>query len=344
MELETVRVLVVDDYAPWRRFICSSLEKQPELQIVGEVADGLEAIRKVIELQPDLIVLDIGLPSMNGMEIVRRIPEFSPRSKVLMISEERSAEVADEALRRGASGYIVKSGAASELLPAVDSVLQGKRFLSAHLLGAVLPEFEKGQVRGAFRDNEAMALRKTNMPRHEVEFHCGESSLVAGFADKIEAELAHGNTVVFVATPSHRADLLAALTARGLDVDALVQSGSLFLLDTMETLSEQLLDGMPDARRLARVVTRFLDRVNASAAGPRRRVVFCGECAPVLMQQGKIEAALQTEHLWDELTKTHEIDVLCGYLSTALPAEHRDEIVARICAEHTKASGREAVC
>jgi DNA-binding NarL/FixJ family response regulator len=82
-----VRVLVVDDFEPWCRRICSMLQKLPELRVVGEVSNGLEAVEKARELRPDLILLDIGLPGINGIEVARRILEFSPKTKILFASE-----------------------------------------------------------------------------------------------------------------------------------------------------------------------------------------------------------------------------------------------------------------
>jgi DNA-binding NarL/FixJ family response regulator len=108
---KSVRALVVDDYEPFRRFICSTLRKRPELRIVGEVSDGLEAVQRAEELQPDLIVLDIGLPSLNGIEAARRIRKLSPKSKILFVSQESSADVVQEALSLGALGYVVKAHA-----------------------------------------------------------------------------------------------------------------------------------------------------------------------------------------------------------------------------------------
>jgi DNA-binding NarL/FixJ family response regulator len=89
-------------------------------------------------LQPDLILLDIGLPIINGIEAARRIREVSPLSKILFVSESRSPEIAEEALKTGANGYVVKSDAATELLPAIKAVLEGKRFISASLAGHFL--------------------------------------------------------------------------------------------------------------------------------------------------------------------------------------------------------------
>lgn len=134
----SIRVLVVDDYEPWRRFACTMLLKQPELRVIGEVSDGLDAVQQAERLQPDLILLDVGLPTLNGIEAARRIREVSPTSKILFVSENRSADVAEEALSTGAGGYVVKSDAESELLPAIKAILEGKRFVSASLAGSLL--------------------------------------------------------------------------------------------------------------------------------------------------------------------------------------------------------------
>jgi DNA-binding NarL/FixJ family response regulator len=93
----------------------------------------LKPFRKAKELQPDLIVLDIGLPKLNGIEAARRIRQLAPKSKILFLSENRSVDIAGEALRTGASGYVVKSNARSDLLPAAKAVLSGNRFVSASL-------------------------------------------------------------------------------------------------------------------------------------------------------------------------------------------------------------------
>jgi DNA-binding NarL/FixJ family response regulator len=109
------------------------LQKQPELQIIGAVFDGLEAVQQAQELHPDLILLDIGLPTINGIEAARRIRESAPQSKILFVSENRSPNIAEEGLGTGAGGFLVKADAGSELLPAIKAVLDGKRFISASL-------------------------------------------------------------------------------------------------------------------------------------------------------------------------------------------------------------------
>jgi DNA-binding NarL/FixJ family response regulator len=133
-----IRILVVEDYEPWRRFVSTTLRRQTRLEIVEHVSDGLEAVQRAHDLRPDLILLDIGLPTINGIEAARRIRECAPQSKILFVSENRSPEVAEQALATGAGGYVVKSNAASDLLPAIYAVLKGKRFVSASLAGHLL--------------------------------------------------------------------------------------------------------------------------------------------------------------------------------------------------------------
>jgi DNA-binding NarL/FixJ family response regulator len=134
----SIQVLVVEDYEPFRRFLISTLQNGLEVRDIHEVSDGLEAVQEAQTLQPDLILLDIGLPTMNGIEAARRIREVSPTSKILFVSENRSPDIAEEALSTGAGGYVVKSDAASELLPALKAIIEGKRFVSASLAGHFL--------------------------------------------------------------------------------------------------------------------------------------------------------------------------------------------------------------
>ena len=100
------------------------------MQVICEVSDGLEAVHKAEELKPDLILLDIGLPTLNGIEVARQIRKLAPDSKIVFLSQESSSEVVEEALRLGAWGYVLKTRAGSDLLPAVEAVLSGKRFVS----------------------------------------------------------------------------------------------------------------------------------------------------------------------------------------------------------------------
>ncbi len=131
MQTSPVRILMVDDFEPWRRFAYSLLRKKPELQVVGEACDGQEAVQKALQLKPDLILMDMHLPRLNGLEAARQIRKLVPESKVIFLTQESSAEVARVA-RMCARGYVVKASAATELLAAVEGVLSGESFISGN--------------------------------------------------------------------------------------------------------------------------------------------------------------------------------------------------------------------
>jgi DNA-binding NarL/FixJ family response regulator len=125
-----IRILVVDDFEPWRRFASSTLRKNPGLQVVGEASNELEAFQKAVELEPDLILMGIGVPWVNGIESARRIREMVPEAKIIFLSEEPSFEVVQKAMSLGASAFVVKTMVANELVTAVETVLAGMKFVS----------------------------------------------------------------------------------------------------------------------------------------------------------------------------------------------------------------------
>jgi DNA-binding NarL/FixJ family response regulator len=133
------RVLVVDDHQPFRRLVCSMLQEQGSVEVVGEAQDGLEAVRQAELLQPDLVVLDIGLPGLNGIEAARQISKVASVAKIIFLTQECSPDVVKEALAVGAQGYVIKAQAGAELLAAVDAVSHGSKFVSSVMDGAGKP-------------------------------------------------------------------------------------------------------------------------------------------------------------------------------------------------------------
>jgi PAS domain S-box-containing protein len=128
-----VNVLVVDDYEPFRRCVCSIVRAQTNFVLAGEARDGMEAIRLAEALQPDLIVLDIGLPKMNGIEAARVIRTNVPQAKIVFLTQDPSAEVARVAFGTGASAYVIKTYAHEELPAALETVADNRQFFSSGL-------------------------------------------------------------------------------------------------------------------------------------------------------------------------------------------------------------------
>jgi DNA-binding NarL/FixJ family response regulator len=134
-----VRVLVVEDFGAWRDYFVQKFRENPILRVVDFAFDGLEAIRKAAEVRPDLILLDIGLPCLNGIEAAREIRKLIPESKIIFVTAETSAQMAQIALSLGAEGYVLKIDVESDLLDAVEAVMSGKRFVSKHVDKQQLP-------------------------------------------------------------------------------------------------------------------------------------------------------------------------------------------------------------
>ena len=129
------QILVVDDFEEFRRLVCSTLKKRPNLPVICEASDGFEAVRKAEELQPDLILLDIGLPTLDGVTAARQIGKLAPESKIIFVSIESSPDMVQEAFSLGALGYVLKTRIRSDLLVAVEAALEGRQFISPGLLG-----------------------------------------------------------------------------------------------------------------------------------------------------------------------------------------------------------------
>src|SRR5437868_4050423 len=179
LEMSPIRVLVVDDYAPFQRFVCSTLEQRPELQIIGKASDGLEAVQKAAELQPDLILLDIGLPTLNGIEVARQILKLAPHSKILFLSQESSPDVVQKVFDLGALGYVVKAHAGNELLTAVDAVRKGRHFVSGGLPGYTFGHNTDAETTDLSPDQARPLLAPRNgetTHSHQVQFHFDDAS------------------------------------------------------------------------------------------------------------------------------------------------------------------------
>ncbi len=131
--LALVRGLVVDDSQAWRQTICSVLQREFELTFVCESSNGTDAVRKSEELKPDLILLDIALPHLNGLEAARQIRKVSPGSKLIFLTSYIDLDLLREALSIGVMGYVAKSDAAFELVTAVRTVMSGEWFISSML-------------------------------------------------------------------------------------------------------------------------------------------------------------------------------------------------------------------
>jgi DNA-binding NarL/FixJ family response regulator len=129
-----VAILIVDDFEPWRSTVRSMLAEDPDLEVVGESSDGLDAVVMSAAIRPHLVLLDIHLPKLNGLDAARQIREVSPGTKILFLSSYHGVDLMREALKIGA-GFVVKADAARDLLPIVRAVVRNEPFVRFRFLG-----------------------------------------------------------------------------------------------------------------------------------------------------------------------------------------------------------------
>lgn len=145
--MKKITVLLADDHRLLREGIKSLLEKAPDIEVVGEANDGTEALAKAQALSPDVVLMDISMPGMNGLEATRQIKALKPATKVLILSMHESNQYISQFLRSGASGYVLKDSAGSELAGAIRSVFQGDAFLYPSIARKLLEEYlQKAQA------------------------------------------------------------------------------------------------------------------------------------------------------------------------------------------------------
>jgi len=277
--------------------------QRPELEIICETSDGSEAVQKAEELQPDLILIDIGLPTLNGLEAARRIRALSPRSKIIIVSQEKSADVLREAFRAGANGYVVKVDTGTELLNAVDAVLRGGRFAGRRFVSLAMPE--------------ANSPPTERSDCHEVGLYSNDRFLLDHLTQFIGNALKEGRAAIVVATESHRNSLLLGLQGYGVNFGAAIEEGRFVVLDAVldaaETLSALTVNATPDQVRFLTLLGDLIGKVAKAAKEEQASVDIFGECVHLLWEQHQIEAAIQLEKVGNQLSSTHNVHILCGY-------------------------------
>lgn len=143
------RILLADDHEVVRRGLCSLLKSQPDWEVIGEAGNGREAVEKALTLKPDVVILDIGMPNLNGLEATRQILKANPHIKVLILTLHDSDQVVQEVLNAGARGFLLKSDAARDLVAAVEALRRDKIYFTPKVASMVLDGYLKRGTPGA---------------------------------------------------------------------------------------------------------------------------------------------------------------------------------------------------
>lgn len=195
-----MRVLIADDHTMVRESLVSVLQADGDVQVVAQAADGMEALEKALQTRPDIVVVDLSMPRLNGIEVVRRLREALPATKVLVLTMHQEDEYVLQAVRAGASGYLVKDSAAAELLAAVRSVHAGRGYFGPQAAKALAEQLQHPE-----RSVDDPYGRLT--AREREVFHL----LAEGLTTK---EVARRLTISAKTAENHRARVLDKLAVR----------------------------------------------------------------------------------------------------------------------------------
>jgi DNA-binding NarL/FixJ family response regulator len=267
------------------------LQSSQQYEVLGEAADGMEAIQRAKDLQPDLILLDIGLPKLNGMAAAQEIRQVAPLAKLLFVTMESSREVIKQAFRVGAHGYLHKMRFQLDLMSAIEGVLAGSRFLN-----------------GDLAIGNAIAHRK-----HEVHFYSDENLILQRAARLIGASLKMDGVAVALTTPAHREDLAERLAAQSVDVSSAMRKGTYVCVDAMEAISTITSNGVPDSAEFFALLNEALQPAAKATGQDTPHVVVFGECCGLLHAAGHHDVCVDIEKAGNDMTRGPRTHVMCAY-------------------------------
>jgi DNA-binding NarL/FixJ family response regulator len=336
----SVRILVLQEFDQFRKAVAPILHERTNWHVVGVAVDARDAVRLAAQLQPDLILLDIDLPRMNGVKAARRIRGAAPDSKIIFMGQESSIGIVHEAFRLGASSYVIKEHAQRELIPALEAVLQKRQFIGSGVQGPTLVDKKQPVTDHRVRQILVPLLSSSSQgtlvgTNHEVQFYSDDVILFYRVVSFITAALRAGHSAVVCAGKSFRADLHRVLQVREPDIADFIRSGRYVTLDAADTLSELMVGSIPDTNKFLGLLGGVITAAAEAARTRLSRVALYQECATLLWAQGREEATIQVEQLFNKLAYEYDLDILCGYSITYFDVEEDSHLIQRICAEHS---------
>ncbi|SPF44128.1 Oxygen regulatory protein NreC [Candidatus Desulfosporosinus infrequens] len=158
--MKTIQILLVDDHTIFRAGVRVLLEMQPDFKVVGEAEDGAKALTLVRQLQPDVVLMDIAMPGVDGLSAARQIKELTPSTKIILLTQHENKEYIQPALKIGAEGYVLKRAAADELVMAIRAVYKGKSFLDSDVTSTILADYSQDGKTSAATDYQQLSERE----------------------------------------------------------------------------------------------------------------------------------------------------------------------------------------
>jgi CheY-like chemotaxis protein len=320
--MRSVEVLIVDDQARFRRLLRSLIESQPEYRVCGEASDGMEAIQKVDQLHPDLVLMDINMPRMNGLEATRIIRRESPDCNVVIVSQNDARVTRDQARSADANGFVTKSDLIRDLLPEIGRVAME----NISKLGETKESAAKGEP--------WCGLLADAAPRdHIVQLYQDQQFLNRAVCRFAAAAIANGEGVILVPTIAHWDAFRPRLESEGVDVKAAEKRGQLTIVDADNLLPSFMRDGMPDTPVFLGLAASVVSQARGEGRYPKVR--WWGEMVNILWERGDVAASMNLEDLFDQLADQEDIAIFCSFLMDNFNGDVHARMLPRLSENHS---------
>ena len=352
--MRSIRILIVDDHKAVRHSIRSLLSARAEWFICGEAEDGLDAIEKANSLRPDVVLMDIAMPRMDGVQATKIIRQGVPEAEVVLISQNDLSAGRIQATEIDARDFVSKCDLSRDLLSAIDKVVsqrfpkiapdrngredstvaQGLFDSFSMIENHRLKQNNGGRMNRHVHDEPWCGLLADAAPRdHIVQLYQDEQFLSRAVCRFAVSAINHGEGVILVPTSAHWNALRPRLEAEGVDVQAAQASGQLTVVDADQLLPSFMRDAMPDAPLFLGLAGETI--ANARGGDRFTKVRWWGEMVNVLWERGDVAASMGLEDLFHKLAHDHEIAIFCSFLMDNFNGEVHARMLPRLGQNHS---------
>jgi len=320
--MQCLRILIVDDHEVVRRAVRSLLSARAEWSVCGEAEDGLEAIEKAKRLQPDIVLMDITMPRMDGVQATKAIRQEVPEAEVILISQNDPSVGGAQAADADARDFVSKIDLSRDLLSTIERVAGERK----QKIG--------GRVNQDIQNEPWCGLLDAAAPRdHIVQLYQDEKFLSRAVCRFAVSAINHGEGVILVPTSAHWNALRPRLEAEGVDVKAAQSCGQLTVIDADQLLPNVMRNSMPDAPLFLGLAGETIARARG---GDRfTKVRWWGEMVNVLWERGDVAASMGLEDLFHKLAHDRDIAIFCSFLMDNFDGEVHARMLPRLGQNHS---------
>jgi len=336
--MPSIRILIVDDHEAIRRRVRSLLSTRAEWFICGEAADGLDAVEKAKRLRPNVVLMDMTMPRMKGVQATKIIRKEVPEAKVVVIGQNDPSVVRRQAIEIDACGFVAKADLSRDLLSTIDRLVGHRPFGDeGENFDMRVPDGKRKIGVPVSRDDQSepwCGLLADAAPRdHIVQLYQDENFLSRAVCRFAVSAINHGEGVILVPTSAHWNALRPRLEAEGVDVKPAQASGQLTVVDADQLLPGFMREAMPDAPLFLGLAAETI----AQARGGDRftKVRWWGEMVNVLWERGDVAASMGLEDLFHKLAHDHEIAIFCSFLMDNFDGEVHTRMLPRLGQNHS---------